>query len=273
MSGDLVVQPFSNGEFNLSVTAHPNDGFHVSAPEVAHALGIRDAYRLLETIPAEEKGYTTACTPGGDQRTTYLTEAGFYRALGQRQAARISDETVRDLVSRFQTWVYRDVLPALRRGETPANVPAQRHEIPQTLQEALRLAADQMDRAVAAEAKVAELEPAAEQWNVLATASGDLSVADAAKILSRDPQIKLGRDRLFTVLRDLRWIYRQQIDQRHRCYQSAIESGRLSEIPQSHYHPRTGELVLDPPQIRVTVKGMGWLHQHLGGVSPPALPA
>ncbi len=39
----------------------------------------------------------------------------------------------------------------------------------------------------------------------------------------------------------------------------------LSELASSHYHPRTGELVLDPPQIRVTVKGLGELHKRLGG--------
>jgi len=118
------IVPFTNGEFNLSVTAHEADGFHVPAPEVARALGFRDAYRLTESIPDDEKGYTTARTSGGDQRILYLTEAGFYRALGQRQSARITDETIRALVERFQTWVYRDVLPALRRGEVA--VPARR---------------------------------------------------------------------------------------------------------------------------------------------------
>ncbi len=143
--------------------------------------------------------------------------------------------------------------------------------VPQTLSEALRLAADEHDARLAAEQKVAELEPAAASWQTLATAEGDFLVADAAKILSRDPQIKLGRDRLFTLLSELHWIHRQPGDGRWRCYQTAIETGRLSEIPMSHYHPRTGVLVLDPPQIRVTVKGLGWLHRHLRGEQPLAL--
>lgn len=143
--------------------------------------------------------------------------------------------------------------------------------IPQTLSEALRLAADEHDARLAAEEKVAELEPAAASWATLATADGDYLVADAAKILSRDPGIKLGRDRLFTLLGELRWIHRQPGDGRWRCYQSVIETGRLSEMPMSHYHPRSGELVLDPPQIRVTVKGLGWLHQHLRGDRPLAI--
>ncbi|CNI35019.1 Uncharacterised protein [Mycobacterium tuberculosis] len=38
--------------------------------------------------------------------------------------------------------------------------------------------------------------------------------------------------------------------------QTAIDSGHMSVLPQSHYHPKTGVLVLDPPQPRVTPKGI-----------------
>lgn len=107
--------PFRSGEFELAITPHSVDGFHVQAPGLARALGFRDAYRLMESIPDGEKGYTTACTPGGEQRVGYLTEAGFYRALGQRQPARISDPETRGSVERFQTWVYGTVLPEIRK--------------------------------------------------------------------------------------------------------------------------------------------------------------
>lgn len=153
---------------------------------------------------------------------------------------------------------------AVRTREAEVAQPAM-PAIPQTMSEALRLAADQFDRAELAERKVAELAPAAESWNTLATAEGDFLVADAAKILSRDPAIKIGQNRLFTKLGELGWIYRAPGDQKWRTKQAAIETGRISEIPMTHYHPRTGALILDPPQIRVTVKGMEWLHQHLRG--------
>lgn len=45
----------------------------------------------------------------------YLTEAGFYRALGQRQAARIADAELRERVERFQSWTYGIVLPQIRK--------------------------------------------------------------------------------------------------------------------------------------------------------------
>ncbi|MEV1315291.1 phage antirepressor KilAC domain-containing protein [Micromonospora arborensis] len=135
--------------------------------------------------------------------------------------------------------------------------------------------ADRADRAEAVAAErsreLATVAPKAQAWDTLASADGDFSVGDAAKILSRDPVIKLGQGRLFTVLHDLGWLYRQRGDQRWRAYQPPIEAGRLSELPSSHYHPRTGELVLDPPQVRVTAKGIAELHRHLGGSGVPQI--
>ncbi|WP_239405412.1 phage antirepressor KilAC domain-containing protein [Frankia sp. Cj3] len=151
---------------------------------------------------------------------------------------------------------------------------AELHSAPRemTKLEALRAAIEAEEARLAAEARaaeaerhIAELAPKAESWDVLASGDGDFPVADAAKILSRDPSIQLGQTRLFTELDSRGWIYRQRGDGRWRAYQTAVDAGRLSELPQSHYHPKTGELVLDPPQVRVTVTGILTLHRLLGG--------
>jgi len=44
---------------------------------------------------------------------------------------------------------------------------------------------------------------------------------------------------------------------------------RRMEAPQSRCHSRTGDLVLDPPQVRITPKGLAGLHRRLGGTAPP----
>lgn len=154
-----------------------------------------------------------------------------------------------------------------REAEAAAEQAPAAAALPQDYEEALVALLGQVRETKALSAKVAELEPAAQSWQVLASGDGDFSVADAAKILSRDPAIKLGRNRLFTLLDELRWTHRQASDGRPRVMQTAIERQWLSEIPQSHYHPRTGELVIDAPQVRVTVKGMNELHKRLGGTS------
>lgn len=104
-------------------------------------------------------------------------------------------------------------------------------------------------------AEVAELKPKAQVAEKLLDAEGDLSVADAAQALTR-AGIKTGQGRLFTALEQRKWIYRSKGDGRWRVMQSAIDSGWMSVLPQSHYHPKTGVLVLDPPQPRVTPKGL-----------------
>ncbi|GLI44712.1 phage antirepressor KilAC domain-containing protein [Glycomyces algeriensis] len=123
---------------------------------------------------------------------------------------------------------------------------------------------EEADRADTAESHLEALAPAAESWHRLASARGTFSAADAAKILSRDPAIDLGQNRLFRTLGDLRWAYRQRRDHAWRARQSAVDAGWLTEIPQSHHHPRTGELLLDAPQLRITLKGLSELRQRLG---------
>lgn len=64
-------------------------------------------------------------------------------------------------------------------------------------------------------------------------------------------------------LAELRWIHRGSHG-KWKAYQSAVDAGYLAERPQSHHHPRTGELILDPPQVRVTIRGLERLRVRLG---------
>lgn len=114
------------------------------------------------------------------------------------------------------------------------------------------------------DAQIAALEPKADAWDELASAEGDYEVADAAKILAR-AGVETGRQRLFGQLEQLGWIYRGP-QRKWKARQTAVDSGYLAEKPQSHHHPRTGELVLDPPQVRVTVRGLERLRVRLGSV-------
>jgi DNA-damage-inducible protein D len=136
--------------------------------------------------------------------------------------------------------------------------------------EALRGWAAALEEVEAVREENAALRPAAAAWDHLASGDGDWAVGDAAKILSRDPAIKTGQQRLFNTLAAWGWIYRGG-DWSWRARQNQIECGRLSEIPQSHYHPRSGELVLDPPQVRIKPKGLVEIHRKLGGSKPLAV--
>lgn len=219
------------------------------AADVTAILGIANGRDATSRLPERMKGVGETDTPGGRQRMTIISEPGVYR-LAMRSNLPAAE--------RFQDWIAEDVLPTIRKtGAYAVPAPAL------TNRDLALMVIAEADRADLAERRVAELAPAAESWETLVAAGGDYSVADAAKILSRDYNIQTGQQRLFTSLYRLGWIYRAG-DGRWRVKQTAVETGRLSEMPSSHYHPRSGDLVLDPPQVRVTVKGVHDLRKALG---------
>ncbi|WP_232006030.1 phage regulatory protein/antirepressor Ant [Mycobacterium sp. 852013-50091_SCH5140682] len=129
---------------------------------------------------------------------------------------------------------------------------------------------EEADRADAAEAQVRELTAPARSWQLLADAKGDFSVAEAAKILSRDPSITTGRDRLFQYMADQKWVFKSRNPRGGwEAYQTAVDTGRLVEKPAKPFlNSRTGAYELPAPTIRVTAKGVGKLHELMGGTEP-----
>jgi len=121
------------------------------------------------------------------------------------------------------------------------------------------------DRADAAEAKVAELAPAAQSWEILAEATGDYSLREAAQILDRDPSISTGQNRLARYLREIQWT-----DRDGEPYQRQVDTGRLVRRPRSYDHPTTGAAIATS-QVRATPKGVHELHRLLGGSGPVLL--
>lgn len=226
--------------------------------DVTTALGYAGGGRnALSQLPDRMRGVEEINTPGGLQKVTVITESGVYRLVMRSNLP--SAEA-------FQDWIAEEVVPSIRRtGQYGAPV-----ALPDRRALAL-MVIEAEDRADRAEAVVAELSPSAEAWDTLATAEGDYAVADAAKILCRHPLIKIGRDRLFTLMSKFEpaWIYRRTSDGRWTDKQYAVDAGWLTELPSSHYHPRTGVLVLDPPQVRVTVKGLAELQKRLTGTQDP----
>lgn len=227
--------------------------------DVCAALEIGQPRNVLSALDEDEHSRCVAADSDNSDEGTLIdiiSEAGLFSMILR---SRKPDAKV------FKRWVTHDVLPEIRKTGSYGVQP----QLPQTFAEALELAAAQARELEVVNAALTEALPKAESWDVLGTANGDLSVADAAKILSRDDNIKLGQQRLFTLLGEWSWIYRQTADTRWRVMQTAVETGRLMELPGSHYHPRTGELVLDAPQVRVTVKGLHEIHRRLGGTPKP----
>ena len=201
-------------------------------------------------------------SPGtGNATARFVTEPGMYTLALASKAPK---------AKAFRRWITHEVIPSIRRtGQFALPVqPPDELEMAERIVELIKARREETARRELAEAKVAELAPAARSWDVLASAHGDFAVAEAANMLARDPKISTGRDRLFGKLDELGWVFRYRGNGKWHPYQSAIEAGRLTSRAQSYEDSRTGERVVDAPQVRVTVKGVHDLHRRLGGVGP-----
>lgn len=239
---------------------------HFVGKDACDELGISKYRDALAQLDPDERVSAAVDTPGGTQQMVLVNEAGLYALMLISRSPK---------VHAFRRWITHEVLPQIRHAGRYE--PVHLDELEELEAANVRTArAIQIARAERAGRERAErtaeaLAAPAAAWDHLASADGDWSVADAAKILSRDPNIKTGQNRLFTLLYEWGWIYRAG-DLHWRAHQAkAVDTRRLTVMPVSHYHPRTGQLVQDPPQIRVLPKGLVEIHRKLGGSKPLAV--
>ncbi|MFF3029120.1 BRO family protein [Microbacterium sp. NPDC057944] len=219
--------------------------------DICAVLDIANPRNVAARLDEDEKGVRPLDTPGGVQSVTIVNESGMYQVVLR------SDKPE---AKQFRWWVTHEVLPSIRRtGSYVVETPEQLMSRALLTAQGIIAAKDQ---------QIATLAPSAEAWDELASADGDYSVADAAKILAR-AGVKTGPQRLFEQLAGIHWVHRAH-DGKWRAYANAVDNGYLTEKPQSHHHPRTGELVLDAPQVRVTVRGLERLRVRLGAIEVAA---
>lgn len=228
----------------------------ISSETIADGSGVQHK-NVLELILANLSDFEDFGQVAFETRPGYNNAPVRVALLNEQQATLLMTfQRNTELVLSFKKSLVRSFFDMARRA-SPVPVELTRMQI-------LELAMESEQRAVTAEAAVATLTPSATAWDELASASGDYEVADAAKILAR-AGIETGRQRLFTQIADLGWILRGSHGS-WKAYQSAVDSGYLAEKPVKHFHPKSGEVVLDPPQVRVTVKGLERLRVRLGAL-------
>lgn len=215
-----------------------------AAADVCDILAIGNVSQAMTRLDDDER--TLISNEGHSVPINAVSEAGLFSLiLGSRKPE----------ARAFKRWVTHEVLPSIRRTGA--------YTVPESREQLLARAVLEANAAISeAHQQIEALTPRAEAWDELASAEGDYEVADAAKILAR-AGVETGRQRLFGQLADLGWIYRGP-QGKWKAKQTAVDAGYLTEKPQSHHHPRTGEVVLDPPQVRVTVRGIERLRIRLG---------
>ncbi len=294
MMDRLELFNFEGTETRVVVDASGDPWF--VAADVARGLGYRDAAAVTSGVREHHKGTRTWETPGGPQQLLMVSESGLFRLLlranGKRRGkTKEEGERLSELIQRFQDWVTDDVLPAIRKtgSYSVAYVPAPApFALPRTYVEALRALADEAEAREAAEqralteatranteaARADALVPAAAAWGAMGDTTRDYSVAEAAKILARDPAIELGRNRLFGQIVALGMAFTKVEHGRmlYMPYQVHVDAGRLAlKLGGRWQHPKTGEMEAGLPQLRITIRGLEYLHKRLGGSAPLAL--
>ncbi len=158
------------------------------ATDIARELGYRDAADLTKNVDADEKGTCPVRTPGGDQVVTILSEAGVYRAIVQRKLNKKQhDHSLFEKISRFQRFVFHDVLPSIR--QTGSYNPTPTFPVPQTMGEALRLAADLSDKVAEQSAEIASLAPKGDFFDRFVEANGLYGYQNAGRALNCQPNL------------------------------------------------------------------------------------
>lgn len=252
-----AVVPFNYGETQVRVVTIDGEPWFVLA-DLCKVLEIRNGRDVAARLADDQKGVGQIDTPGGRQKMTIVSESGMYEVVIR------SDKP--EAVT-FRRWITSEVLPQIRKtgGYGTAALP-DRKTLAQWVVEAEERAEREAAARLEAEQRARELAAPASAWTHMADSAGDYSVADAAKVLSRDPAIRIGRDRLFRFMAAEGWIFRDRGRGCWKAYQTQVDCGRLVEkLGAPYLHEPSGEMRLPDPTIRVTAKGLAELHKRLGG--------
>ena len=162
----------------------------------ADLLGLLDLGRSSAALlDPDEKGVHTVDTLGGTQQMAYVTEAGMYTLVLRSRKPE---------AKAFKRWITHEVLPAIRKTGAYGAV-----TVPQTLPEALRAYAAEVEAREALAAKVAADAPKVLFADSVATSDSTILVGDLAKIL-RGNGVMIGANRLFAQLREDGFLIRRQ---------------------------------------------------------------
>ncbi|MEL6746419.1 MAG: phage antirepressor [Pseudomonadota bacterium] len=230
------VVPFSFDGAPVRLIDRGGEPWFVAA-DVARTLGYSKPH---DAISRHCKGVRETRTPtkGGEQVVTIIPERDVYRLVMRSKLP---------AAERFEEWVVGEVLPTIRKtGQYQAQL-----AVPQSLPEALRLAADEAEKRMAAEAALEAAKPKVAALERLESTDGALSVTDAAKTL------KMGRNKLFEWLSANGWIYRRPDTSTWIGYATKIDAGLLEHVTHTYTSSSGTERVTT--QVRVTAKGLARL--------------
>ena len=152
------------------------------AKDICKSLEIKNSRDVLNRLDDDEKGVVLTDTPGGQQNMSAVNEYGLYNLiLGSRKPE----------AKQFKRWITHEVLPEIRKTgfysirKPDSYMIEDKYERVKRWEEEQREAdakiEEQRRRALLAEAKVDELSPKAEHFDIAMNSDSLLSMKETAK--------------------------------------------------------------------------------------------
>ena len=245
-----LTQTFAFGEAKVTVIIENGEPLFC-AKEVCDILGYKNSRKALmdhaNPDGVTKRNVVKTLSNGREQtfEMTFIDERNLYRLVMHS-----------DLPSaeKFQDWVCGEVLPTIRKTGTYGKPPA--FQIPQTMQEALRLAADQMDKNAALQKQIEADAQKVSAYDDLVDDTGLFTATAVAKILH------MKRCDLFT------WLKRNQV-----AYQQGKDWLPYSSWEKKQWavvkireldNKKTGEPITSR-RLRFTAAGIFQMHKMMQG--------
>ena len=240
------LQVFDSQEFgNIRVAVAENGNPIFCARDVATALGYKNPN---DAISKHCKGIAVRyplSTDGGEQLARFITEGDMYRLIASSKL---------ESAQRFETWVFDDVLPSIRRHglyATPQVVEDMLAD-PDAMIATLRALKAERQRAQALIEDNARMLPKSVAYDSIIETEGTMTVTQAARFLAQMDK-DINRNRLFAYLRADGIICKQGNAPTKRAIQQGLARQIMSERPNGK---------ANEPYARLTQKGLDWCVQH-----------
>ena len=242
------VQIFNNEEFGSVRMIYEDGKVLFGASDTAKALGYKN---ITDAICRHCKGVVKrdTLTKGGKQKINFITEGDVYRLVAHSKLPS---------AERFESWVFDDVLPTLRKtgsyfmAETAKKIA----EDPDYAIEYLAKNCLEKVREVRVLKKqIADEKPMTDIGRLITAAETDISVGAMAKILKQGGK-DTGRKRFFAELREDGFIQKTKSESTLPT-QRAMELGLFHVIEQTYYDTKHGETRINCKAM-VTPKGQSY---------------
>ena len=200
MSNEIKI--FENEEFGSVRTMEINGVPYFVGKDVAEILGyVETAKAIREHVDEDDKGVSVLDTPGGKQKMTIINESGLYSLILSSKLPN---------AKKFKRWVTSEVLPAIRKtGSYSIQSKPDSYTIEDPAARARRWA-EEYEEKKALEAKIEEQKPLVEYAEHIQASKDVIDMKSMAKLASKNG-IKIGRNKLFSFLRDRKILDRENI--------------------------------------------------------------